>query len=602
MRLLTGSLLIKLFVPACLSLLAMSIILTLYLSKSVRENAEASALPPAISTVQQYKTIRSYYTENVVKKVLAGSDIKPHFDHKKNANQIPLPATFIHDLSEEFSSQGMTLKLYSKYPFPNRINRRMDDFGRQAWENLNSDPSQIFSRIENVDGHEVVRVAIADTMVVEGCVNCHNSHPDTPKVGWKLGDVRGVLEVQVPISEQLAMGEALNFKIMGFLFVALMISVLIMIFGFQRLVTQRLKRVSRALDEIANGDGNLSHRLEIGANDEVGEITKGFNRFVQQLEHSLKEVGSEVGQLLFITKSLSGVADQTQEGAVLQQQESDQVATAMTEMNAAAQEVAGLTANTAENAQQAQVDAETGQSVVNANMQSIEKLSYEMTQAAQVVARLDEDSQNIGGVLDVIRGIAEQTNLLALNAAIEAARAGEQGRGFAVVADEVRTLARRTQTSTEEIQLMIEKLQGGAKEAVSTIDRGNQRLQDSLNTAANTNNAIETIVGAIKNIRNLNTQIAIAAEEQTSVSNEINRNIINIADVAVDNAQSTKKVQDSAIVIRQTIESVNYQLQRFIGDTKPLKNNNNTLCHSPSVNAEKANIESDIALNPGSIF
>jgi len=601
-RLLTGSLLIKLFVPACLSLLAMSIILTLYLSKSVRENAEASALPPAISTVQQYKTIRSYYTENVVKKVLAGSDIKPHFDHKKNANQIPLPATFIHDLSEEFSSQGMTLKLYSKYPFPNRINRRMDDFGRQAWENLNSDPSQIFSRIENVDGHEVVRVAIADTMVVEGCVNCHNSHPDTPKVGWKLGDVRGVLEVQVPISEQLAMGEALNFKIMGFLFVALMISVLIMIFGFQRLVTQRLKRVSRALDEIANGDGNLSHRLEIGANDEVGEITKGFNRFVQQLEHSLKEVGSEVGQLLFITKSLSGVADQTQEGAVLQQQESDQVATAMTEMNAAAQEVAGLTANTAENAQQAQVDAETGQSVVNANMQSIEKLSYEMTQAAQVVARLDEDSQNIGGVLDVIRGIAEQTNLLALNAAIEAARAGEQGRGFAVVADEVRTLARRTQTSTEEIQLMIEKLQGGAKEAVSTIDRGNQRLQDSLNTAANTNNAIETIVGAIKNIRNLNTQIAIAAEEQTSVSNEINRNIINIADVAVDNAQSTKKVQDSAIVIRQTIESVNYQLQRFIGDTKPLKNNNNTLCHSPSVNAEKANIESDIALNPGSIF
>ncbi|PCK07550.1 MAG: chemotaxis protein [Alteromonadaceae bacterium] len=580
----------------------MSIILTLYLSKSVRENAEASALPPAISTVQQYKTIRSYYTENVVKKVLAGSDIKPHFDHKKNANQIPLPATFIHDLSEEFSSQGMTLKLYSKYPFPNRINRRMDDFGRQAWENLNSDPSQIFSRIENVDGHEVVRVAIADTMVVEGCVNCHNSHPDTPKVGWKLGDVRGVLEVQVPISEQLAMGEALNFKIMGFLFVALMISVLIMIFGFQRLVTQRLKRVSRALDEIANGDGNLSHRLEIGANDEVGEITKGFNRFVQQLEHSLKEVGSEVGQLLFITKSLSGVADQTQEGAVLQQQESDQVATAMTEMNAAAQEVAGLTANTAENAQQAQVDAETGQSVVNANMQSIEKLSYEMTQAAQVVARLDEDSQNIGGVLDVIRGIAEQTNLLALNAAIEAARAGEQGRGFAVVADEVRTLARRTQTSTEEIQLMIEKLQGGAKEAVSTIDRGNQRLQDSLNTAANTNNAIETIVGAIKNIRNLNTQIAIAAEEQTSVSNEINRNIINIADVAVDNAQSTKKVQDSAIVIRQTIESVNYQLQRFIGDTKPLKNNNNTLCHSPSVNAEKANIESDIALNPGSIF
>ncbi len=561
MKFYTNSLLMKLFIPVALIFIVMGAILVVYFSSAVRENAEASALPSAISTVQQYKTIRGYYTQNVVKKVLAGSNMKPHFNHKSNDNQIPLPATFIHDLSDEFSKQGMTLKLYSQFPFPNRNNRQLDDFAKQAWQELNKDPSRTISRVEKIDGHEVVRVALADTMTQQGCVNCHNSHPDTPKKGWKLGDVRGVLEVQIPIDLQIAAGNALNMKLISFLVVTLVVSMIVLLYTFRRLITLRLNRVSRALQGIVDGNGDLSQRLDTEVEDEVGAIAKAFNGFVEKMEESLQGVGEQIGSLVSTSKSLSGVAERSQQGVTMQQKETDMVATAMNQMNATAQQVADLALNASEQAQQAQQDAKAGRDVVVANMKAVQMLSKEMKLSAEVVTKLEADSQNIGGVLDVIRGIAEQTNLLALNAAIEAARAGEQGRGFAVVADEVRTLASRTQASTEEIQSMISRLQDGAKEAVTTIDRGNQSLQSSLERADETNEMIEGIVVSTQNIYDLNSQIAAAAEEQTAVSDEINRNINNIADVAESNTQDTQHLLTSVEDIGETVKGVNNQLR-----------------------------------------
>ncbi|OUR75187.1 hypothetical protein A9Q77_04110 [Marinomonas sp. 42_23_T18] len=560
MKFYTNSLLMKLFIPVALIFIVMGSILVVYFSSAVRENAEASALPSAISTVQQYKTIRGYYTQNVVKKVLAGSNMKPHFNHKSNDNQIPLPATFIHDLSDEFSKQGMTLKLYSQFPFPNRNNRKLDDFAKQAWQELNKDPSRTISRVQKINGHEVVRVALADTMTQQGCVNCHNAHPDTPKKGWKLGDVRGVLEVQIPIDLQIAAGNALNMKLISFLIVTLAISMIVLLYAFRRLITLRLNRVSSALQGIVEGNGDLTQRLDMGVEDEVGAIAKAFNGFVEKMEVSLKEVGGQIGNLVSTSKSLSGVAERSQLGVTMQQKETDMVATAMNQMNATAQQVADLALSASEQAQQAQQDAQAGRNVVVANMKAVQMLSKEMQQSAEVVTKLEADSQNIGGVLDVIRGIAEQTNLLALNAAIEAARAGEQGRGFAVVADEVRTLASRTQASTEEIQSMISRLQDGAKEAVTTIDKGNQSLQSSLEKADETNEMIEGIVVSTQNIYDLNSQIATAAEEQTAVSDEINRNINNIAGVAENNTNDTQHLLTSVEDIGETVKIVNNQL------------------------------------------
>lgn len=560
------SLATKLYTPLLGIFGLVMVVLLTYVPSIVLENAVNSATSSAVSTVNQYKILRGYYTKNVVKKVLAGSELKAHFDHKTNANAIPLPATLIHDLSEAFNDQGiMTLKLYSPFPFPNRRSRRLDDFGQQAWEILSRNPDQTYSRVETIDGHETVRVAVADTLNAQGCVSCHNSHPDTPKNDWSLNDVRGVLEVQIPIDAQIAAGSVLKFKIIALMIIALLVIVATLGLLFRRLIFKRLQAVSEALNEIAGGDGDLSQRLPSPANDEIGAITHAFNHFVEQLEYSLKQIGLQAHQLVETVGVLKAVVERSQQGASRQHQETDQVATAMNEMTATAQEVATLAANTADSTQSAEEKAESGRRIIDENRCSVERLSEKMAQVTEVVNHLESDSQNIGGVLDVIRGIAEQTNLLALNAAIEAARAGEQGRGFAVVADEVRTLASRTQASTEEIQVMIGQLQKGAQSAVTAIEEGNNSLKSSLENANQTHEVITTIAEAISSIRNMNLQIATAAEEQTSVSDEMNRNITTIADVAYESNEGAQKLLTSTGEITEALTAINIQLQRFTG-------------------------------------
>ena len=563
-NLLKDSLYAKLFAPILLTFGAIIILMMVYIPSITKENAIAAAIPSAESTAKQYKTIRSYYTKNVVKKVLASSNIKPHFDHQGQTGKIPLPATFIHDISTELSSKGvMELKLYSPFPFPNRSNRQLDSFGLEAWEALNRNPKQTFNRTDTINGKQVVRVAVADTMSAEGCVTCHNNHPDTPKSDWKLNDVRGVLEVQIPIDNLIIAGKNLSTKIITLMITGLIITIGLLFFLFRQLISRRLVEISNAMKEISDGDGDLSQRLPTSTNDEVGRITQSFNHFVEKLENSLKQISTQTHQLADTAQGLISTTEQLQQETLCQQQETDQVATAMNEITATVQEVANFAATTASSADATNQETKNGREIVADNMQSVEKLSKEIAEAAEVVANLEADSQNIGSVLDVIRGIAEQTNLLALNAAIEAARAGEQGRGFAVVADEVRTLASRTQSSTEEIQQMIEQLQQRTKVAVSSITKGNDSLQNSLEHASHTNDVICSIADSITNIHNLNTQIATAAEEQTAASEEVNRNIHNIADVATRSSESSMQLLRSAEDINHVVSAINKQLKRF---------------------------------------
>jgi len=554
----------RLFTPLVVIFIIIFILLAFYVPNITKENAINSAIESAESTVKQYKTIRGYYTKNIIKKILPIANISPDYAHKDDPNKIPLPATFIHELGEEFNNKGiMSLKLYSPFPFPNRSNRTLDEFGKKAWQALTKAPNKSFAIAETMKGVQVVRVALADTMSQQGCVNCHNSHPNTPKNDWQLNDVRGVLEVQVPIANQLASASKLNMTIAALVILALLATISLLFFMFRRLISNRLRSVSAALEDIADGDGDLSQRLDETPRDEIGNVSTAFNHFISQLEKILTGINQQVTQLSKTTQSMQGITQETQSGALNQQALADQVASAMNDMKASTQEMAEIATSTAENSQHAQQESTQSQEVIQQSMQSIDDLSVMMKQASDVVTQLEADSQNIGGVLDVIRGIAEQTNLLALNAAIEAARAGEQGRGFAVVADEVRTLASRTQQSTEEINKMIIQLQGGAKSAVETIHLGDSSIENSTDKTSQTNEIINAMSQLINAIQGQNEQLATAAEEQAAVSNEINQNIDTIKEVSTTTNQSSQQLLSMAEEINQAVNAINAQLQKF---------------------------------------
>ncbi len=537
----------QLFTPISLIFAVCIIALALMIPDMVRKNTELEAIAQAETTVQQFKTLRAYYTKNVIKKIAGKDGITPAIDHRTNPDSIPLPATMIHDLSGLLAEQGISIHLYSAFPFPNRESRQMDDFGSEAWRTLSQSPDTVFSRTEEVDGKTLVRVAIADRMVNQACVDCHNSRADTPKNDWQLNDVRGVLEVALPIDQSLANGAMLSNEITGFLLATALLIFALLYFIYKKTIGKKLEQLATALQEIAEGDGDLTRRLDESRKDELGEVAHWFNTFVGKLQHLVGDIKGSTDSLTGSAQQLSQVAEKSNTEITEQQMQTDQLATAINEMAAAVQEVAHNTQQAAAAADKANREAGNGRSIVNGNIDTMDSLASEIQKASDVIHQLQSETNEIGGVLDVIRGIAEQTNLLALNAAIEAARAGEQGRGFAVVADEVRTLASRTQESTQEIQNMIERLQSRAREAVKVMDENQVQSQAGVENASRVNDSLQNINTAIEEISDLNTQIASAAEEQSHVAEEVNRNIQQISqgtDAAVGGSEQVARASE----------------------------------------------------------
>ena len=277
----------------------------------------------------------------------------------------------------------------------------------------------------------------------------------------------------------------------------------------------------------------------------VGQLAASAEQLRSSLHSAMQQVAQSATRLAQESAHLSKVSEGTTEGVSAQQQETDMVATAINEMTATVAEVARSAANAADAAAKADQEALDGKRLVAAAIDQIDTLATEIERTADTINTLAADSGNISGVLDVIRGIAEQTNLLALNAAIEAARAGEQGRGFAVVADEVRTLASRTQQSTQEIQGMIERLQSGTRGAVAAMKQNQGHAQETVSQAARAGTARDGITAAVTRINEMNTQIASAAEEQGAVAEEINRNVSNISHVAETSAHGAQQIHRS---------------------------------------------------------
>ncbi len=339
----------------------------------------------------------------------------------------------------------------------------------------------------------------------------------------------------------------------------------VVLWSLRRWVSLPLGRMATVADRLAAGD--LTARIAAGgataAQDEIGRITRSFDTMAENFRGIVGEIAGATAQLAAAAEETSVITRQTSSGTEREQAEIAQVATAMNQMTATVHEVAANTAHAATAAQAAEDEARTGRQVVEQTLAVIDRLARGIEDADGVVHTLAGESANIDTVLEVIRGIAEQTNLLALNAAIEAARAGEQGRGFAVVADEVRTLASRTQTSTQEIQAMIQRLQAGVDAAVKAMAKSRTEAQAGVEHASATSASLAAIVAAVDSINDLNTQIASAAEEQSAAAEEIDRNIANIGAVVAETAAGSSRTATASGQVAELAEHLQGLVGRF---------------------------------------
>lgn len=324
-----------------------------------------------------------------------------------------------------------------------------------------------------------------------------------------------------------------------------------------------LTNVSNALEQIAHGSGDLTQRIEVESDDEVGQLAKNFNTFVGSMHQLISHIREQAQQLTSQSDSSTERARRNVDDINQQQQEVTMVATAVTELASATQEIASHAEHTASTAQASTESTDNGRAVVENTKTSITRLSDELKQASTIVAELDKHSQEISTVLSTIQGIAEQTNLLALNAAIEAARAGEQGRGFAVVADEVRILSQRTHASTEEIKSTIETLQTTTASAVSTMESSSSLAGDSVADVDKATAALSEIDAAVNQISDMATQIATAAEEQTHVTSEITQNITSIKDVSEHLVHSANDTSQEADNLRHQATKLNDKVSTY---------------------------------------
>lgn len=326
-------------------------------------------------------------------------------------------------------------------------------------------------------------------------------------------------------------------------------------------ITRPLAVAVQSANRIAHND--LTEQMDSSGTDEVAQLVQALKQMQQNLRHALHLIANSSNQLASAAEELNSVTEENARGIQLQNDEIQQAATAVTEMSSAVDEVAKTAQTTSEASADSAKSAALGRQQVQQTISSIEQMNQDVAQSAEVVEQLAVQAQDIGKVLDVIRAIAEQTNLLALNAAIEAARAGEAGRGFAVVADEVRALAGRTQVSTREIEQMINKIRQGTGTAVQAMAQSGERAQQAAQVAANAGQALETINQQIARINDSNMVIASAAEEQSKVAREVDRNIVNISDLASQSAAASAQTSAAAHELSRLAVELNELVSQF---------------------------------------
>lgn len=358
------------------------------------------------------------------------------------------------------------------------------------------------------------------------------------------------------------MGE--NFRAMMTLILSLSLVGLLIIYlyaGFYMATRRTLKRLSVLMGQVAGGD--MTVQVEVDSRDELGALASEFNDTVERIRELIRQVSQTAGEVHQQSQQVESISSESSQAVASQRSQIEQVATAMNEMSATSQEVARSAAMAVTSAEQVNTETLNGRKLVESSVEGIRKLAGEIENSVKVINKLADDSTSISRVLEVIKGVAEQTNLLALNAAIEAARAGEQGRGFAVVADEVRTLARRTQQSTEEIEQMIARLQEGVGGAVKAMGASHGMTGSTVEASLKVQEALGNILQSVTQIVDQSQQIAAAAEEQTAVSHDIDHNIVQINQAGERTAEGARQAEQSSNRMAQLVKDLQHIISAF---------------------------------------
>jgi methyl-accepting chemotaxis protein len=631
----------RLLLPLPIALLV-AIAATWFIVPSIiRGNATADAIRAGEQIAAQFKLIRAYYTEHVAGKLIKEGTFKPSIDHKSNDKAIPLPATMIHDLSALLAERDTTINLYSKYPFPNRASRQLDDFQQQAWEFLSRNPDLTFSRNEERNGRQVVRVAVADTMATPACVNCHNSHPQSPKKDWKQGDVRGVLEVVSVIDSQLAAGSSLSKRIVAGA-IAIGLALLCITLLTVRSVTGPLQKLAADMGELASRNNGIEvsgtdRRDEIGAmaravvvfrdaavekerleregEEQRARVEQERNRsaesraraaaeqaqIVHSLANGLKRLAE--GDLTFrlqdefaeaylqVKQDFNATMDRLQETMSAIATSMREVTNACAEISASTTDLSQRTEEQAASLEETSASMEEMAATVKKNAENAKEANQfaastreiagrggEVVSAAVAsMAKIEQSSRKISDIIGVIDEIAFQTNLLALNAAVEAARAGEAGRGFAVVAAEVRSLAQRSSQAAKDIKDLINNSSGQVQEGVELVNRAGAALTE--------------IVESIKKVADIVSEIASASAEQSTGIDQINTALSQMDEVTQQNSTLVEENAASVKTLAELAATMQASVGQFtlgdIGDARAA--NQSRKAHAISSEAIVAN-------------